>query len=173
MSLKKIQLLLFIFMATQKCGRPPGDYSGLCSADCSNSLIATDEMTITNLVATQTIRCNAGQTDGDAHAPFPIRFLIQRPSFGIPVDGEEKSEASLSLLPATAISYDYQLLDGVLEGPIDNFGTSCTDSCGTGILQLTPTCGRKDNDIRVLIQSGPISQILEVTVKGISGAALK
>lgn len=155
------------------CGRPPGDYSGICNADCSNALIATNKMIITSLVANPIeIECNGGQTPGETHAPFPLRFRIERPSMEIGSDGSdegsEEGEGSGDMLPATAISYDYQLLDGILSEDINNFETSCTDSCGTGMLEIVPVCGPNDNIIQVLIQSGPISETLTVTLKGLT-----
>ena len=167
MSLKKLFYIVLLFALTYNCGRPPGEYSGLCSADCSNSLIATDKMTITSLVKTTEIKCNAGQIPGDPHAKFPIRFKVERPSYEISPDDNNTSAESIEKLPATSISYDYQVLDGVLDG-IDNFNTSCTDSCGTGLLQVTPVCGQKDNIVRILIQSGSIAEEITFTVKGIT-----
>lgn len=163
--LKKI-LYSLIFAIPFSCGRGPGEYSGLCSADCSTAIIATNDMEIKSLIdETIQLDCN-NQKAGDSHVNVPFRFTVLRPYLDINPD-DPKKEAVKSQVPAPHISFNYSLINGKINGSINNFKASCTDSCGVGLLDTTPICTTKDNQLKLLIQSGPISKVLQITIKGV------
>lgn len=163
--LKKI--LLFIFTITPfSCGRGPGEYSGLCSADCSTALIATNDMEIKPLIdETIQLDCN-NKKEGDNHVNVPFRFKVLRPYLEIKPD-DPKQETVKSQVPAPHISFSYTLINGDIKGPVNDFKTNCSDSCGVGLLEVTPICKNQDNQLKLLIQSGPISKTIEITIKGV------
>ncbi len=163
--LKKI--LLFLLTITPfSCGRGPGEYSGLCSADCSTALIATNDMEIKSLIdETIQLDCNNKKV-GDDHVNVPFRFKILRPYLDINPDDSTK-ETIKSQVPAPHISFSYTLINGEIKnGLVNDFQTTCTDSCGVGLLEVTPICKAKDNQLKLLLQSGPISKIIQITIKG-------
>lgn len=162
-----LTLALSLFLLSKlSCGRGPGEYSGLCTADCSNTLIATNEMQIESLLTDNLELDCSNKSIGEEHATVPISFKVLRPYLEIDPDDPDKEPTS-SFVPAPLISFNAALINGTINGDIDDLGTSCTDSCGVGYLRVNPICGAKENNIKLMIQSGPITKVISVKIKGV------
>jgi len=168
------------------------DGPGMCSLSCGSSIAAPPEASLAFMGfapnTSLSLACN-GQP-GRYPKAVPIYFTITQPgqplpadqipgdSINLPVSTGSSTNASTALSSALGgISFNVSIQGGVM-APIANPSSSadqytgivtpqsqwCTNSCGTGHVDIVPACESSQNIITLLVESGGISNYLTITV---------
>lgn len=173
----------------QTCAADPdlNESNGVCKLTCTGAKIASSNMNIRMQIdGSVAVSCH-GLVNKSYYGTIPIRFIIEKPATALPAAGvpagkgtNEEAVPTINTdtlgVPVGGISFEAVVVSGLMgaENPEDDrykykgintpITEWCTDSCGVGAIDITPLCTTSGNAVSILVRSGPISKMVNVTV---------